>query len=151
MTSHNTDIPSNVRGRNQRGYGNIYIIGPKRVIINRDAQEREAEVIRVLKQKALPPNVTIKKVDIDIINDIINEGDRTKTSGSRIKTTIGFDRETYIKLKALSIATNEDMQDIIAKALHEYFEKEDVKKILSTYFASLSEKSTSSTNPESSK
>jgi len=62
----------------------------------------------------------------------------------RIKTTVGFDYETYTKLKILSIVLNESMQDIITKALHEYFEKEDIKRILSTYFTSTNSNTSSS-------
>jgi len=62
----------------------------------------------------------------------------------RIKTTVGFDIETYTKLKILSIVLNENMQDIIAKALHEYFEKDDIKGILAKYSTEL--KSSDSTD-----
>jgi len=57
-----------------------------------------------------------------------------RKSKSRIKTTVGFDRETYMKLKLLSIVLKKDMQDIIAEALKEYFERNDVKAVLSTIF-----------------
>jgi len=49
----------------------------------------------------------------------------------RIKTTIGFEYEMYMKLKLLSIILRKDMQDIIAEALNEYFERDDIKTVLS--------------------
>jgi len=134
MVSQNTDVHGGAKTRRNKPVYGIYIIAPP---------GGEAEMIKVLKQlakegKLLSPNVTIKNADIDLIN----EEDRIKTSRNRIKTTIGLDREIYNKLKALSVATKEDMQDIVAKALQEYFEKEDIRRILATYFASVSNKST---------
>jgi len=84
-------------------------------------------------------NVIIKREGNALVIEIIfPDGKLTlkDKENKRIKTTIGFSRETYTLLKALSIATNEHMQDIIEKALREYFEKEDVKRILVTHFAS---------------
>jgi len=53
---------------------------------------------------------------------------------SRIKTTVGFDPETYTKLKLLSVILRKDMQDIIAEALNEYFRRDDVRAVLSAVF-----------------
>jgi len=80
-------------------------------------------------------NIIIKREGNALIIIFLNDKLKDKEN-KRIKTTIGFSQETYTLLKALSVATNEHMQDIIEKALREYFEKEDVKRILITYFAS---------------
>jgi len=92
--------------------------------------------------------ISISK-ELAMLNKLTSEGvllsarvktkNRTKNEEKhRIKTTVGFDYETYTKLKILSIILKENMQDIIAKALHEYFEKEDIKRILNAYFVSTS-------------
>jgi len=115
--------------------------------IRRDDKQKKDEI------KTKPISTTVKKSGNSISgnvriknmyirgNELIIELEgleetSIREESKRIKTTIGFSRETYIMLKALSIATNEHMQDIIEKALHEYFEKEDVKRILITYFVS---------------
>jgi len=113
--------------------------------IRRDDKQKKDEI------ETKPISTTVKKSGIRIKNMYVRgnalvielEGleetsmlSAKREESKRIKTTIGFSRETYIMLKALSVATNEHMQDIIEKALHEYFEKEDVKRILITYFAS---------------
>jgi len=53
---------------------------------------------------------------------------------SRIKTTVGIDTETYMRLKLLSVVLGKDMQDIIAEALNEYFNRDDIRAVLSAAF-----------------
>jgi len=59
---------------------------------------------------------------------------RQSGSKDRIKTTIGLTQKTYVKLKLLSIVLKRDMQDIIEEALQEYFERDDIRAVLSAIF-----------------
>jgi len=47
--------------------------------------------------------------------------------------------KTYVRLKLLSTVLKRDIQDIIEKALQEYFERDDIRTALSTIFKTDSE------------
>jgi len=139
MSRQNTEIRREEIGDKQKKDENK--IDP--LIIAEKLKDNASDDTRVHVDKLRIGNQELLVLVIELPNDklMLPAKIKLREEKNRIKTTIGFDRETYIMLKALSIATNENMQDIIAKALREYFEKEDVRRILATYFASASFKS----------
>jgi len=140
MPTQNTEIRREEIGDKQRKDENK--IDP--LIIIEKLKDNASDDTRMHVDKLRIGNQELLVLVIKLPNDklILPAKVKVHKEKDRIKTTIGFDRETYTMLKALSIATDESMQDIIAKALREYFEKEDVRRILATYFASASFKST---------